>query len=157
MRNSRRIVSLFIGLALILSSGCIIAQTEQYNLNLYGNILEGEKSDITIFREVDNDWQIIRTMKSRSKYNLYLNLYYKHYVVFHRRDGLTKALYVSKNEPGKWTMNFNVIFSDFSTRYIKIYKNPHHDSFRFAVVKKHNQEIVITKDKSTIQKRSEPE
>ena len=148
MNYFRKILPLFMGLAFILSSDCIIAQSNQHNLVVYGEVLEGEKSDIMIFREVDNDWEIIRTMKSRTLYNLDLNLEHEHYVVFQRKDGLIKALYVGKNTTGKWEMNFNVIFSDFPDKEIKIYKTENKDKYTYINLKRFNEGFEISKEKN---------
>jgi len=136
--------------ALLLLLNCVLitipcsSQNEERNyIELYGEILNNERSDITVFREVENDWKIVRTMKSRSKYKLELNLSYNHYVIFNRRDGLKKAIYVNKTSPGYWKMNYDVTFYDFSTDYTVIYKNDSSNSFSYKVYKKRNQKIKI--------------
>tara|TARA_B100000809_G_scaffold111078_2_gene109654 strand:+ start:1451 stop:1837 length:387 start_codon:yes stop_codon:yes gene_type:complete len=115
-----KILSLLIGFTFILSPININAQINDHKLFVYGKVLQDEKSDIIIFREVDNEWKIIRTMKSRTRYNFVLNLEHKHYVVFQRRDGLIKALYIDQNKTGKWKMKFDIVFSSFPEKEINL-------------------------------------
>ena len=122
----------------------ISAQSEKEDLlTVYGEILNGKKSDIMVFRQVDNDWDIIRMMRSRSKYSLNLNLNYRHYVVFRRKDGLVRAIYVNQSSSGCFKMNFDVAFDDFNTDYIVLYKNRNDNYFSSKVIKKRNQKIQI--------------
>jgi hypothetical protein len=139
MKVLKDILSIFVVVCILMSSNFIQAQDYKHNLVVYGKVLQGEKSDIMIFRKENNDWNIIRTMKSRTIYNLELNLEHNHYVVFKRNDGLVKALYVNQNKNGEWEMNFDVVFSDFPDEEIKIYKKTPKEIYKYINFNKFNE------------------
>ena len=115
------------------------------NLKLFGEVLGNEKSDITVYQNVDDDWKLIRSLKSRSKYTLELDNNFNHYIVFGRKDGLIKFLYVDQNNSGKMKMNFNITFDDFSTKNIRIYKASNSENYTAEVNKKKYREINMNK------------
>ncbi len=144
MLARQKIVSILFALLLLLSPIIGSSQTSSNeNLVKHGKILDGKRSDIAVFREVNSDWKIIRTMKSRLKYQLDLNLNYNHYVIFHRKDGLTKSLHVKSSSSGSFIMKYDVVFSDFSTKYILVYKKQNSASYNYVAIKKNLQNIKI--------------
>jgi len=148
MKTVRHLCVVFALISFFISQETVSAQKDSdYCLELSGKILEGDRSDITVFQEIDDDWRVIRTMRLRFKYNLELNLKYNHYVIFQRRDGLTRSVYINKSEAGKWAMNFDVSFSDFCTKNVSIHKNTNTNDFGYKINKISNQKIVITKAK----------
>jgi hypothetical protein len=113
------------------------------NLKLFGEVLGNEKSDITVYQNVNDDWKIIRSVKSRSKYTLELDNNYNHYIVFKRKDGLIKFLYVDQNGGEQMKMNFDITFDDFSTKNIRIYKASNSENYTAEVKKKKYREINV--------------
>lgn len=146
MKSTAKIITTLVLIFGLLTPKIVSAQNQNL-IKVYGKILNGKKSDVIVFRAVENDWKIIRTMRLRSRYDLELNLNYEHYVVFRRKDGLVKAIYVKKSAPGYSKMNFNVSFDDFNTDHIVLYRNKYNASFNYKVVKKSNQKIEMNTNK----------
>ena len=128
------------------------AQSDRNNsLTITGKVLAGKKTDITVFQEADNDWNIIRTMKSRKKYTVSLCPRQNYYLVFLSNDGIKKALYVEGGEIGGWVMHLNIDFDQWSVKYATLYQHKIHKNYKLKNTHKNNLEIeIISNNQNTL-------
>lgn len=117
--------------------------TRKSYFKLHGKVLADKKADITIFQENNNNWSKIRTLKSRSKYNVKLSPEKNYYLVFISLDGIKKALYVNKGKTGYCRMRLNINFEEWSVKYTTLYQHASSGGYRFKVKHKNNEKIII--------------
>ena len=92
------------------------------HLKLYGKVLGKKKADISVFQEKNGDWSKIKSLKSRSKYNIELSPKENYYIVFISLDGMKNALYVNRGKTGDWIMRLNINFDAWSVKYATLQK-----------------------------------
>jgi len=119
-----------------------LAQENEKNvLKIKGKVLVGKKADITVFQKVDNDWVVIKTMKSKAKYSIELSPEENYYVVFISNDGIKKALYVEGGKVGNWAMHLNLDFNEWSVKYATLYQHNTKNYYKLKTTNKKNLAI----------------
>ena len=79
-------------------------------LKIKGKVLSERKADITVFKKESNNWVMIRSMKSRKKYDIKLSPIEHYYIVFVSNDGIKKALFVEGGNVVNVVMKLDVDF-----------------------------------------------
>ncbi len=144
MKNLKSVTYILSIIILIIAVGIGNASAQgKSHFKLCGKILANKKADITIFQENNNNWSKIRTLKSRSKYNVKLSPEENYYLVFISLDGIKKALYINKGKTGDWRMRLNINFEEWSIKYKTLYHSASSECYKVKVKHKNNEKIII--------------
>ena len=110
-------------------------------LKIKGKVLSERKADITVFKKESNNWVMIRSMKSRKKYDIKLSPIEHYYIVFVSNDGIKKALFVEGGNVVNVVMKLDVDFNEWSVKYATLYQNSYTNYYRLKNKHKDNLEI----------------